>query len=149
MAIQPMQLYNDAYEDLYIAQTLDWEGATNVAAILCTNSYSINAFQGTYGDVTHECTDADYDPEPVADRVVDRDSDRIRYRHARIDWGSNVTISARYIVFVVGDPANLQAGDRVIGVVDLGETKSAVADTDNSTFAFTPALTGLWNVLRS
>ena len=149
MTINALRLHNEAYEELYVGQTLDWAGATHIAAVLCLDAHAPSDLVSTYSDLTHECEDTDYSPKAVPNRTVVRSNDQIRYGSDRVDWGSNVTISGRYIYLIVGDPANLQAGDRIIGHVDLGETKSAVADTDNSSFAFTPATSGWWNVDRS
>ena len=111
---------------------IDWDGATNIAAILLTAAHTPDlTTHSTFGDVSaHHVDDADYDPQAVTTRAVALDNGVVQYTADDVVFGTEVTISAQYMAFVVGDPANLQAGDRLISLHDFGEERSST----NATF---------------
>ena len=117
---------------------IDWAGAANVAAVLLTVDYTPDlSTHSTYSDLTNEVTDADYSPALVDNRTIDlRNSDLpVDYRSDDIDFGSDVSIEAAYMVFVQGDPENLQAGDRLISVHTLNDDNGAQSvSSTNSEF---------------
>lgn len=145
MAIQPLTHYNTAFLAL-LDGSIEWDdGATNVAAILCTSSYAPALAHATYADITNEVTDADYAPQAVTTRTTSRDGDEIQYKSDPVDFGAEVTIAAQYLILVQGDAASLQTTDPLIGYVDFGEAKSSTA----AAFKFTPASSGWFHVTRA
>lgn len=147
MAIQGISLHDEAFLELHNG-TIDWASG-EVAAVLCADGYVPDTAHNNYEDLTHELDPAgDYAPQSVSGRSIARSGDKIIYDCDEIVFGQDVTLSARYLLFVRGAAAGLEATDRVIGVVDFGGTKSSVAGTDHSRFAFTPAATGVWNTDR-
>ena len=147
MSISPIVLYNQAFLELFDG-TIDWNDAANVAAVLCTADYVPELTHTTYNDLTNEVAtggEHDYEPKAVGTRTTVRDGDEIQYKSAAVSWGANVTISARYLVLVLGNPASLATSDKLIGYVDFGEAK---ASTD-STFSYTPPATGWFRVSRA
>ena len=146
MAIQPLTLYNSAFEGLFDG-TIQWATATHVAAILCTADYDPLLTHATYSNITHEVATGeghDYAPKPVGTRAIARDGDEVDFTSAAVSFGSEVTIAARYLVLVAGDPANLLTTDPLIGYVDFGETKSST----DAVFTYTPTL-GWFSVSRT
>jgi len=117
---------------------IDWGGATNVAAVLLTDGYTPDlGSHSTYSDLTNEVSDADYDPAAVANRSVAlRAGDLpVDYRSDDVDFGSDVSIAAAYMVFVQGDPSNLGASDRIISIHTLNDDGGAqMVSSTNSEF---------------
>ena len=147
MAIQPLTLYNSAFEGLFDG-TINWGTATHVAAILCTATYAPDLTHATYSNITNEVATGegeDYEPKAVGNRAIARDGDYVQFTSDPANFGAEVTIAAQYLVLVVGDPANLLSTDPVIGYVDFGETKSSTS----APFTYTPAATGWFRVSRA
>ena len=117
---------------------IDWSGAANVAAVLLTVDYAPDlSTHSTYADLTNEVTDADYSPVAVTTRAVDlRDGALpVDYRADDVDFGTNVSIAAAYMAFVQGDPAALDAGDRLISLHTLNDDEGAqTVSSTNSEF---------------
>ena len=144
MAIQPLTLTNSAFEGLFDG-TIQWAAATHVAAILCTADYVPALAHATMADITNQVTDADYAPQAVGTRTIARNGDDVEFKSAAVNYGAEVSIAARYLVLVAGDPANLLTTDPLIGYVDFGETKSSTG----AAFQFTPPSTGWFAVTRT
>ncbi len=145
MAIQPLTLYNSAFEGLFDG-TIGWVSETNVAAVLCESDYGPSLTHSTYADLTHEVDDeGDYDPQKVDNRSIARVDDEVQFDSDPVNYGIDVTISAQYLVLVAGDPADLEGTDKLIGYVDFGETKSSTS----APFTFTPADSGWFRVSRT
>lgn len=107
--------------------SIDWANDANFAAVLLGDSYTPDlSTHSTYGDLTDEITDTDYSPVAVANRAVTLEGDgSISYTSDPVSFGTDVSISARYMVFVNGDPSNLQAGDAILSLHDFEEVKSS------------------------
>lgn len=136
-------LYDDGFEDLFDG-TFNWAEESDIAAVLLTDSYTPDAGHSTYNDLTNECDDSDYEPKAVSNRSVTRNGDDCEFDSDKVDFGSDVSITARYLALVVGDPTSLASDDKLIGYVDFGESKSS----SNSEFSFDPASTGWFKVSR-
>ncbi len=146
MSIEPLVLYNSAFEGLFDG-TINWATETNVAAVLCESGYDPSLTHSTYADLTHKVdVEGDYDPQEVgATRAIARDGDYVQFTSGAVEYGSSVTISAQYLVLVAGDPASLQDADKLIGYVDFGETRSS----SNAEYSYTPPVTGWFRISRA
>jgi hypothetical protein len=112
--------------------TVDWKNDTNIAAVLLKAAYEPNlGTHSTYSNVSANIVDdAGYVNQAVGTRNVELSGSDVDYTSDDVIYGTDVTIAAQYMVFVKGDPADLQAGDRLISLHDFSETKSST----NSTF---------------
>jgi len=144
-----MVLYDSSYLSLFDG-THVWADITNVAAVLLAAAYTPDTAAHTdYSDVSaNEVDDAvqtDYAPVAVTGRSVSLTSDEIRYTCSKIDFGSTVSLEGQYIGIIAGDAASLNATDKLLGYIDLGEAKSST----NAEFSFTPAATGLYRIQKA
>lgn len=114
----------------------------NVYAVLLGSGYTPNLAHDTYSDLTNEVTDEDYDPVPLTNKSVSLSDDTVVYDADDVSFGSEVSIAARYIVFVVGDHAEPSAGDALLWYADLGEVASVdapfVVRTTNGLYEIAP-----------
>ena len=124
-----MAITHDIYDSglLGLADgSIDWDDASDVAAVLLDDSYSPDlSVHSTYGDLSGEIDDADYSPQAVTGRAITLNGGSVDYTSDDVVFGSDVSIGARYIVFVQGDPSNLSSGDPLISVQDFGEMVSS------------------------
>lgn len=143
-----LNFYNDGYDRVFRvdgATDIDWSDATNITAVLLTGDYTPDAGHSTYENLTNEVQDEDYDPQAVTGREITRESDDIRHKSDKVLFGEDVSITARYLVLVAGDPADLNNSDPLIGYVDFGEEKSST----NAEFSWNPADEGWWRVQKN
>lgn len=146
-----MALQHEAYKNgvLGLANAdIQWEKAVNVTAVLLDGSYTKNLdAHSTYGDISSaEITDVDYAPVPVNNRSVTLDGGNypIQYNSDSVIYGDDVTISAYFMVFVVGDPLALAAGDRIISIHTFNEEAGVPqqVSSTNSDFKVNPSVGG-------
>jgi hypothetical protein len=119
-------------------------------AVLATNSESPDReTQIDYEDILQECADADYSPVAITGESASIDSTKTQYSCSKIDFGSDVTISARYLYILKGTAASPANADEIIGHIDLTGASENIS-SNNSEFSFTPNATyGLFEVERS
>lgn len=136
MAAGSFTLYNSAKE--YLISTFQW-GTTNFYAALLKGAYTPAATHDQWGDVSAQvCTDADYNEVALAGADVlptgaGLTTDATKNVDANdVDYGSTVTISAKYLVVVSGTPTTPGATDKLLGYVNL-ETTGTSANEVSST----------------
>lgn len=111
-------------------------GNANVYAVLVTG-YTFSAAHSTYSDISaNEITDADYSPADVAGKSVAASGTNILYDSGDISFGTEVSIAAEGVIFVVGDEAAPDAGDQLLFHWDFGGSQSS---TDSQFQINTPA----------
>lgn len=146
-----MALIHEAYKNgvLGLADgSIQWSNAVNVAAVLLDGTYTKNLdTHSTYGDISaSEVTDADYSPVAVTTRTVSLDAGNypVQYNSDQVDFGSSVTIAAYYMVFVMGDPTNLLAGDRIVSIHTFNDDAGVAQEVSstNSDFKVNPSTNG-------
>lgn len=125
-----MAVTHSVYEQGHLGMmdgSIDWDGATNIAAVLLTGTYTpdLNT-HSTYADLTNEVADSDYSPVAITARSISNDAGIIRFRGSNADFGTNVSITAQYMVFIQGDPTALTSTDRIISLHDFGQSESSV-----------------------
>jgi len=142
MAISSAILFDSALDVLFTAGGTWWDDATRASAfVLVKDSLSISGTLSTYGDIAgHEVTDPDYAPIPCANRTVTRQSGVLYFSSDAADFGSTVTITAKYLVCLYGDSANLSGTDPLLWYVDLN-TGSGSVQVQSALFRVTPAQT--------
>lgn len=131
-----------------VANNAQWDDpAVPFAFILLDVSWTPSDADNSYGSLSvHECASPDYAPKAVTGRTIAGTGHNCFADSADAIFGSLVTISARYLVCVQGDPAALVAGDAAIFWVDLDTTagalnKSSAADN----FALQAPASGWFN----
>jgi len=149
--MDPIKLYDDAYLGIFDG-TIDWE-QDDIIAILLTSDYTFDAGGHTdYYDVQLlETEDDDYAPQIVPYRQIQHVDDEIRYTSDQVRWGVEeeeykVSISAKYLVLVRREGAELDPSDKLIGCVDFGDPP---ATSTNADFAYTPSETGWFRIQKA
>lgn len=119
------ELYDSGFLNL-LDGTVQWDEDTITAVILSSDYSKDLSSHSTYGDVSgDEIDDDDYSPVEVTNKDISLSDGNVTYTSDDIDFGSDVSISGQYIVFLQGDPASLSDSDPLISVHDLGEEKSS------------------------
>jgi hypothetical protein len=147
MPVGPFLSHDTGFKTLL--GTGDWTGAGAYYAVLATTSESPDrAAQVDYEDILEECADGDYDQVAITGAAAAVNSTKVRFTCSKIDFGSEVTISARYLYILEGTAASPANSDEIIGHIDLsgsGNVSSVAAE-----FSFTPDGTnGLFEIARS
>lgn len=147
MAVGPFLTHDTGYNSVLT----DDNWLTDVHyAVLATNLESPDrATQIDYADILQECADVDYSPVAITGESASIVSTKTQYSCSKINFGSAVTISARYLYILKGTAAAPVATDEIIGHVDLTSAAENIS-SNNSEFSFTPNATyGLFEVERS
>jgi len=110
--------------------------SVDVAVALLSADYTPDPTHSTWGDVSaHEIGDADYAQQSLPGASYGQASGTVTYDADPISFGDNVTITAKYAVFVRGTPGSLASGDTLIGYVDLDTSATdATVSSKNSEF---------------
>lgn len=127
MAAGAFTLYNSAKE--YLMSTWQW-GTTNFYALLIKGGTSMAVTHDILNDIgtANIITDADYDEVALAGFDVlptgaGLTTDATKNVDANdVDFGSTVTIGARYLVVASGTPTTPATSDKLLGYVDLETT---------------------------
>lgn len=136
MAVSPFIFYNSGR--LYTFDgTILWKTPGDIAAFLCNTAYAPLPTHTQYSDLTGHVarsTVTGYTPKSVTGRNVSTYGSSVLYTSNMVNYGTKVSISARYLVLVYGSPSAPLATDKLIGYVDFGGLKQSIA----SDFSFTP-----------
>jgi hypothetical protein len=146
MAVGPFLSHDTGFKSLLGAG--DWVNDAYYAVLATTSESPDRATQIDYADILNECADGDYDQVALTSKAVALNSTNVRFTCAKIDFGSTVSITARYLYILKGTAASPAGTDEIIGHIDLdgaGNVSSVSAE-----FSFTPSATnGLFEVERS
>lgn len=148
MTAGPFLTYDVGLKEM-IDNDIDW-AADAITAVLLGDGYTPDrAAHSTYDDIDgEEIADGDYAQVQIAGKAVAVNGTTTRVTHSAIDFGDPVTISAKYLAYVVGTAGALDTGGRVLGVVDLNDGGGELASSDGE-FSFTPDASGLFYFSRS
>lgn len=111
-----------------------------IAAVLLTDEYTPDAAHDTFSDVSaSEVADTDYAEKAVTGENVALASGAVTVDVDDISFGSEVTITAKYLVLVLGTAGSLAGTDKLIGYCDLNTTAGgSVSSTDGDFSVNTP-----------
>jgi hypothetical protein len=151
MSVAAFQFYDNAFLKVFNGD-IDWEN-DDITAVLVEDTYTPLASSHTeFGDIdeaalaTVSAGSGDYKITLTTPEVTLSDSgDEVEYSSAKVLFGSDVTISARYLVLVKGSAGSLGSSDLLIGWVDFGTTLTS----SNAEFSYTPADTGWFKIQKS
>ena len=117
-------------------------------AVLATDTeVPDRASQVDYEDILAECADGDYSPVALASKTCAVNGTDVRFDCAKINFGSAVSISGRYLYILKGTAATPNNADEIVGHIDLdgsGNISSVGAE-----FSFDPHANGLFYVPRT
>ena len=144
MALGQAQIHDEALAHLLSSTGAQWDdGTANFAFILLDNAYTPSDVHNDYQDVSaNECTDVDYAAIACGTRAFVQSGADTYLDSADADYGSAVTIAARYLMCIQGNYASLGATDKIIFRVDLDDGGSANVSSTSSTFKITAPTNG-------
>lgn len=115
---------------------VDWVNDT-IVAVLLGNGYTPSLTHTTFADISsYQITDVGYAPVVLSSKTSTLTSGKILWDCADISFGTNVSITAKYLAFVKRAGTSLVASDRYLAYVDLDTAStSATVSSVNSNFA--------------
>lgn len=151
MATGTTQLHNQAINHLTDTAGKQWnDGTSDFAFILLTDGYTPADADLTYGDISgNECADADYAQQAASTRQITRSGGTTYFDSDPANFGTNVTIAARYLVCVAGTAGSLNSGDVVLFRVDLNDGGTGNVDSQNSDFRVDPDTNGWFSIAQA
>lgn len=137
MAVGNFTLYNTGKEALLTdnANQITWASDT-IVAVLLGNGYTPAATHTQWSDVsTNHVTGTNYDPVALSGKTSTRSGGTILWDCDDINFGSNVTVTAKYVAIVKRSGGALTTTDQLIGYCDLENASgSATVSSTNSVF---------------
>jgi len=134
MSHGPFQSCDNGYMELLGKK--NWE-TDNIAVLLVRDGITAPVRTAmTYADVSASTERAVAIVNPSLVIVAPK----FQFRHERVVFTLNESLTGRYVFYVLGNHASLQSTDMVIGHVDL--TGSGNASSVNAEFSFIPYGTG-------
>lgn len=138
MAAGNFTLYGAAIEAI-AKGLLDLDGHSFKAA-LCTSSYTPNvSTHAVLTDLTNELAGGDYARVTLAGVAVSRSGTTVKFTSDPVDFGADVTLTAKYLVIY----DDTHASDALLGYVDLNTGGGSAASTDGP-FEVSPDPTDGW-----
>lgn len=151
MAVAAMQLHNDALATLFQDDASQWDDENvDFAWVLLGSGYTQSDTDTTWGDISaNEISDADYAQQEVTGRAITNNAGEAQFSSDAADFGSNVSIEAKFLGLVMGTAGNLAAGDKVIGTIDLDDSSgTATVFSANAEFSIGPNASGFWRIAQ-
>lgn len=137
MAAGNFTLYNNA-KLLLLNGGLNMASATITAALL-SSSYTPSATHAAWSDVSaQQITDSGYAQQAVTGQTVTGSSGTVTVDSGDISFGSNVTLTAKYLVLVAGTAGSLTSTSQLIGYCDLNTGGGTVSSTAGAFSVNTP-----------
>lgn len=136
MAVGNFTLYNTGKESLLTdnVNQIDWASDTIVAVLLGTG-YTPLATHSTYADMSAQViADAGYAPVVLTGKTSVNTAGTILWDCADISFGTNVSLTAKYVAIVKRAAGALAGSDRLIGYCDLNVGGGLTVSSTNSTF---------------
>lgn len=137
MAIGTFTLYNSGKEALLTdnAGQVDWV-ADNIQAVLLTAAYTPDVTHSTWANLSaNHASGTNYAPKDLTNKTVVRTGATILWDCDDINFGSAVTVTAKYMAIVKRAGASLASTDVLIGYVDLDNAStSATVSSTNAVF---------------
>jgi len=137
MAVGNFTLVNTGKEALLTdnANQINWASDT-IVAVLLGSGYTPAATHSTWADVSAQhVTGTNYAPVALANKTSVNTSGTILWDCDDIDFGSNVTVTGKYVAIFKRAGGSLTGTDQYIGYCDLDNSSgSATVSSTNSTF---------------
>ena len=117
------------------AGQINWASDT-IVAVLLGNGYTPSAAHTTYANISaNEVSGGGYAPVVITGKTSALGSGKILWDCADISFGSNVSITAKYVYLLKRAGGALAPTDQLIGYCDLDNASgTATVSSTNSTF---------------
>jgi len=137
MAAGNFTLYDNA-KLLLLNGGLNMSSAT-ITAVLLGAGYTPSAAHDTWSDASaQEIADSGYAEQAVSGQTVTLASGTVTVDSGDISFGTNVTLTAKYLALVLGTAGSLAGTDKLIGYCDLNTGGGTVSSTAGAFSVNTP-----------
>jgi hypothetical protein len=103
-----------------------------------------------YSDISgDECADGDYTPVVLTVTVTEPSAGIVMVDMSQADYGSAVTIGARYFYVLRRAGGSLVAGDLILGYMDLNDGGGADVESTTSDFKVDAHANGLYRIAKA
>jgi hypothetical protein len=149
MAVGQVQLYNHCFERLCQNADVQWDVTTagNWCWLLATSSYTPADTHTTVNDLGANYITAGSDGGPLergsTSVAIDNSSGVIQFKAGNANFGSNVTITAKYLIACQGDPSAITTSDIILFYQDLDDTGGS-AQSSSSDFVVNAPANNIW-----
>lgn len=137
MAVGNFTLYNTGKEALLTdnANQITWATDT-IVGVLLGNGYTPALTHSTWADMSAQhVSGTNYAPVELTNKTSTRSGGTILWDCDDIDFGANVTVTAKYIAIVKRAGGALTGTDQIIGYCDLDNASgTATVSSTNSVF---------------
>jgi hypothetical protein len=137
MAVGNFTFYDTGKEALLTdnANQIAW-ATDSIYAVLVGAAYTPAATHSTWADVSaNHVSGTNYAPVALANKTSARSGGTLLWDCDDIDFGANVTVTAKYVVILKRDGGALAGTDKLIGYGDLDNTSgTATVSSTNSVF---------------
>lgn len=113
--------------------------SAGITAVLLGSGYTPSAAHSAWSDVSaNEIADSGYAEQAVSGQTVTLASGTVTVDSGDISFGTNVTLTAKYLVLVQGTAGSLTAASKLIGYCDLNTGGGTVSSTAGAFSVNTP-----------
>lgn len=127
-----------------------WDSTAEFTWVLLDNSYTPSTGHSLWSEVmASECADSDYVQRAASGRQVTLISDTVYLKSDDVNFGSSVTIAARYLVLVEGAAGGLASGSNLIFYQDLNPQGSGNVATNSEAFIIKTPTNGWFTLSQS
>lgn len=154
MSVGQVQLYNQCFERLLQDADDQWDvaGSTSFAFLLAKASYTPSDAHTTIANLGVAGTDwinsGDGSPIVVPSRSVDQASGVVQMKAGNANFGSAVTIVAKYLICVMGDAAGILSTDPLLWYQDLSQ-EGGSAQSSASDFVVQAPANNIWKQINA
>ena len=127
-------------------QSIDFVNDT-IYAILVDNAHTPAVATEDFVDdiVANECSDGDYSRLNLTSQAITLTGGKIRFDAAQMDFGSAVTISARYL-YIAKNAGGADSANAIIGHFDLNDGGSTNVSSTSSDFKVDFHANGMYEI---
>jgi hypothetical protein len=154
MSVGQVQLYNQCFERLLQDADTQWDDAasTAFAFVLAKSSYTPSDAHTTVANLGTSGVDwiasGDGAPIVVPSRVIDMASGVVQLKAGNANFGSSVTITAKYLICVMGTSAAITSGMPLLWYQDLSQ-EGGSAQSSASDFVVQAPANSIWKQINA
>lgn len=154
MSIGQVQIFDQCFELLAQDGNTQWDAAasTSFAFLLAKSTYTPDDTDTTVADLGTAGVDwidsGDGSPIVVPSRSIDRSGGVIQFKAANANYGSSVTVTAKYLICVEGDSSSIASGDNILWYQDLSQ-EGGSAQSSASDFVVQAPANNIWKQINA
>lgn len=154
MSVGQVQVYDQCFQRLTLDAGTQWDvaGSTSFAFVLALSSYTPSDAHTTVADLGTAGVDwinsGDGSPIAIPTRSITMLSGATRFLAGNANFGSSVTITAKYLIAVEGDAAGVLSTDELLWYQDLSQ-EGGSAQSSASDFVVQAPANSIWKQINA